>query len=312
MISSFEMVTPLFKSRRPATEHNRKPLVIAHRGASGFAPENTLAAFKLAIALGADGVEMDAQLSADGRVVVIHDARVNRTTNATGPVASFTAAELQELDAGEWFGRRLMKRPRLRAALEREAGLVSDNGARLSAEPVPTLESVLALLAPARLSRVYIEFKGGRASRRALVEAVISLVRESRMERVVTLLSFDHESVRMAKQMAGEIRTAATFSIAGRRLMSARSIIRAAESVGADEAAIHYGLVTRRTVEALHENGLVVSAWTANSRLVMRRLAACGVDSIMTNYPKRLIEALGSHPPPLLSVLPADRGGRGR
>lgn len=285
--------------------------MIAHRGASGFAPENTLAAFGLAVALGADGVEMDAQLSADGKVVVIHDARVNRTTNATGPVASFTAAELQELDAGGWFGRRLMKRPRLRAALEREAGIMSDGGAGVPVEPVPALESVLALLAPARLRRVYIEFKGRPANRRPLVEAVISLVREYRMEHAVTLLSFDHESVRLAKQMAGDIRAAATFSIAGRRLISARSIVRAAESVGADEVALHYGLVTRRTVETLHESGLAVSAWTANSRLVMRRLAACGVDSIMTNYPKRLIDTLGSRRPPG-SVLRADRAGRGR
>ncbi|HVG22400.1 MAG TPA: glycerophosphodiester phosphodiesterase family protein [Blastocatellia bacterium] len=312
MVNNFEMVTPLFKSRRPAISHNRKPLVIAHRGASGFAPENTLAAFKLAIALGADGVELDTQLSADGRAVVIHDARVNRTTNATGRVASFTAAELQKLDAGEWFKRRLMKRPRLRATLEREAGFVSDGGGGSSREPVPTLESVFALLAPVGLRRIYVEFKGGQASRGPLVEAVISLVREFRLERAVTLLSFDHESVRLAKQVASDIRTAATFSIAGRRLITARAIISAARSVDADEAALHYGLVTRRAVEALHENRLVVSAWTANSRLVMRRLAACGVDSIMTNYPKRLIETLGSHPPPPPSVPRNDTRERSR
>lgn len=303
------MVTPLFKSR-PAIEHNRKPLVIAHRGASGFAPENTLAAFKSAIDQGADGIELDAQLSADQEAVVIHDARVDRTTNATGPVASFTAAELHKLDAGEWFERRLIKRPRLRAALERDAAIASGNGLSFSGEPVPTLESVLALLAPARLQRIYIEFKGSHANRQALVERVISLVREFRLQRAVTLLSFDHESVRLAKQMNDEIRTAATFSIAGRRLITARSIIRAAQNVDADEAALHYSLATRRTVEALHRQGLAVSAWTANSRLVMRRLAACGVDSIMTNYPKRLIEALVSPQPPLLSALRAGRGKR--
>jgi glycerophosphoryl diester phosphodiesterase len=288
------MVTPLFKSRRPAIEHNRKPLVIAHRGASGFAPENTLAAFKLAIALGADGIELDAQLSADGQAVVIHDTRVNRTTDATGPVASFTAAALEKLDAGGWFERRLMMRPRLRATVEREAALANAKTLTYSGEPVPTLESVLALLASANLRRVYIEFKGSQVTRQALVERVISLVCEFRMERAVTLLSFDHESVRLARQITGEVRTAATFSIAGRRLITARSIIRAAQDVDADEVALHYGLATRRTVDALHEQRLAVSAWTANSRLVMRRLVACGVDAIMTNYPKRLMEFLQS------------------
>ena len=283
---------PLFKSRRPAIEQNRKPLVIAHRGASAFAPENTLAAFKLAIALGADGVELDAQLSSDGQAVVIHDARVNRTTNRTGLVQSFTAAELQQLDAGGWFERRLIMRPRLRASLEREAAFARKDDLSLSVEPVPTLRSVLALLARAKLRRIYIEFKGSHANMKALVEEVILLIREFRLERVVTLLSFDHESVRLAKRRAGGIRTAATFSIAGQRGITARSVIRAIQDVDADEAALHYGLATRRMVEALHEHDLAVSAWTANSKLVMRRLAASGVDSIMTNYPKRLIEIL--------------------
>jgi glycerophosphoryl diester phosphodiesterase len=284
----------LFKNRTPVIAHNRKPLVIAHRGASAAAPENTLAAFKLAISLGADGIELDVQLSRDGQAVVIHDARVNRTTNATGLVRSFTAEELQELDAGGWFKRHLLMRPRLLASREREAAFASIDGPGFSGEPVPTLRSVLALLSAAGLRRIYIELKGGQANRQALVEAVISLVREFHLERVATLLSFDHESVKMAKRLTGEIRTAATFSIAGRRLITARSILRAAQSVEADEAAIHYGLATRRTVDALHDHGLAVSAWTANSRLVMRRLAACGVDSIMTNYPRRLIELLQS------------------
>ncbi|HEY7547107.1 MAG TPA: glycerophosphodiester phosphodiesterase family protein, partial [Blastocatellia bacterium] len=97
-------------------------LVIAHRGASGLAPENTLAAFQLAIELGAEGIEFDVQMSADGQPVVIHDARVNRTTNDIGPVAHFTASELARLDAGEWFQKRLKRRPRTRALVNRFAG----------------------------------------------------------------------------------------------------------------------------------------------------------------------------------------------
>src|SRR6185503_7240451 len=117
------MVIPLFKKVRSPAQRNCKPLVIAHRGASGLAPENTLAAFKLAAALGADGVEMDAQLSADNRAVVIHDTRVNRTTNALGTVESFTADRLAGLDAGAWFDRRLAVRPRVRAMAASAYGL---------------------------------------------------------------------------------------------------------------------------------------------------------------------------------------------
>ena len=79
-------------NRRSESPVNRPPLVIAHRGASGLAPENTLAAFRLAAALGAEGVEMDVQLTADGQAVVIHDSYVNRTTDGKGSVASLTLA----------------------------------------------------------------------------------------------------------------------------------------------------------------------------------------------------------------------------
>lgn len=285
------MVIPFFKKDRPSLE-NRKPLVIAHRGASGLAPENTLAAFKLAIMLGADGIEMDAQLSADNRAVIIHDTRVNRTTNATGPVEKFTAAQLARLDAGAWFDRRLGIRPRLRAMASKASLLEPGNGLRFSGEQVPTLRDALALFSPARLQRIYIELKGPQKNMQPLLEAIISMVREFKLERSVTLLSFDHNIIKKAGEIAEDIKRAATFSVAGRGSRSARLIIDSARRARAGEVALHYSLVTSRMIEKLHESGLAVSAWTANSKLILRRLAACGVDSIMTNFPNRLIDVL--------------------
>jgi glycerophosphoryl diester phosphodiesterase len=290
---------PLLDSERSNRKINRRPMVIAHRGASGLAPENTPAAFKLAIALGADGVEMDVQMSSDNRAVVIHDWRVNRTTDGRGPVSLLTSDQLARLDAGSWFDHKLTIRPRLRAQLEREAR-ISINGNRLYAgEPVPTLEATLALLAPANLRRVYIELKSAAATREALLSEVVAFVRAFRMERAVTLLSFDHEAVKEAKRVAPDIRAAATFPIAGRALASVRSILAAVESLGADEAALHFGLATRRTVAALHEKGFLVSAWTANSPLVFRRLINSRVDAIMTNFPNRLFSTLDATGPRL-------------
>ena len=272
-------------------------MVIAHRGASGLAPENTLAAFKLAVALGADGVEMDVQMSADNRAVVIHDLRVNRTTDGRGVVGNLTSHELVKLDAGGWFDRRLALRPGLRAQLEREAKININGDPIYGGEPVPALETVLALLAPANLRRVYIELKSDAATRETLLEAVVALVRDFRMTQSATLLSFDHEAVKGAKLVAPDIRAAATFPIAGRRLATARSIITAVEDLGADEAALHFGLATRRTVAALHERGLSVSAWTANNPLLFRRLINSGVDAIMTNFPNRLFDTLETRGP---------------
>lgn len=284
---------PAFDDPQPEARLKR-PLVIAHRGASALAPENTLAAFSLAIALGADGVEMDVQMSADGRPVVIHDARVSRTTNGAGTVSRLTLDQLQRLDAGSWFERRLSRRPRVRAMVGRISAEAGAAAPRYSGEPVPSLEDVLSLLKPAGLERIYVELKGTPANQQTLLNSVLALVRKLGVDRATTLLSFDLGLARRAKELASDVRTAALFPAKGRRLISARSIVRSAESAGVDEVALHFGLATQRSIEAFHERGLSVSVWTANSKLAMRRIVACGADSIMTNFPNRLREVLDS------------------
>lgn len=282
--------------RKDRTTRGRKPLVIAHRGASGLAPENTMAAFRLAIALGADGFELDVQLSADGQAVVIHDARVNRTTDRIGAVAVLTAEELAACDAGAWFERRLSRRPRIRAMAKSVAKLTKDNDLGFAGESVPALRDVLALAAAAKVRRIYVELKGNRRhDKQPLLAAVLGLVSQHKMERAVTLLSFDHEIIRRAKALTPRLRTATTFAIPGRGHLTARAIIRAVERAEADEAALHYSLATRRTVAALHERSIGVVVWTANTKLIMRRMLAVGVDAIMTNYPNRLADVLASH-----------------
>lgn len=277
------------------------PLVIAHRGASAVAPENTLAAFKLALAMGADGVEFDVNLSADGVPVVIHDRRLSRTTSGAGWVSAFPVTELQRLDAGKWFERRLALRPRARRRVGQALSQYSEpnlsrNTARIdfSSERVPTLEEVFALLAPAKLKRLYVELKGEVATKSGMLAATLELVRRHRLERAVTLLSFDHQIIARAKAIAPDIRAAVTVPASRNALASSRAIIRAVETATADEAALHFGLVTRRLVATLRERGIAVSVWTANNRVLMRRLVACGVDAIMTNFPDRLHQVLGA------------------
>jgi glycerophosphoryl diester phosphodiesterase len=268
-------------------------LIIAHRGASAHAPENTKAAFELAIAQGVDGLELDVQLSADGKLVVIHDTHVNRTTNAAGPVSSLTLDELRSLDAGAWFDRRLAMRPRtrLRAAKVTTAAGRKWNG--FKGESLPVLEDVLKLASQSRLKRVYVELKGASRNREGLVDAVLEAIDRSAAKDIVTLLSFDHPSISLARARLRNVRTAATFPV-GKSLVTARSIALAADKAQANEVALHYGLVTRRAVEFFHTSGLQVSVWTANSTLMLRRLLACGVDAIMTNYPERLLRLVNS------------------
>jgi glycerophosphoryl diester phosphodiesterase len=276
------------ESKRKRIGKPKPALIIGHRGASGVAPENTLAAFLMAIALGADGVEMDVQLSADGEPVVIHDKRVDRTANGVGYVSGFTSAQLASLDAGWRFTVRLETRPRLRARVQRLAGGPGGSAFSSIPQPIPRLESVLELLSPTGLSRIYVEIKGSESTRPVLLERTLSCIRRLGLEDVVTLLSFDHAIVRCAKQVAPAVRTAITIPGLANRLPTTRSIIRAAEAAGADEVALHYSIASPRLVRALHQRGLQVSAWTANRKILMRRLLALGVDSIMTNHVDRL------------------------
>ncbi|HEY7911786.1 MAG TPA: glycerophosphodiester phosphodiesterase family protein [Blastocatellia bacterium] len=270
-----------------ATATGLSPLVIAHRGASGHAPENTMAAFDLAVSMGATGIELDVQLAADGLPVVIHDLRVNRTTNGAGGVSMLTSEQLSRLDAGAWFDRRL-KLGKRAARLERRN--------IYAGQAVPTLESVLERLSGAGLARIYVEIKGRPEYRERLLDAVLAIIAASKIRESITLLSFDHQAVRHAKRIAPDVRTAATFSINGRGALTARTIADRAGAAGAVEAALHFSLATRRTVEGLRERGLQVSVWTANSKLLMRRLMTRGVDAIMTNYPDRLIALLSDQP----------------
>ena len=285
------MVTNPISSHNPFVVPIRKPLVIAHRGASAFAPENTMAAFRLALYLGADGIELDVQLSSDEHPVVIHDRNLYRTTGVAGRVASFSAHDLGKLDAGSWFVRRLSLRPRIRAFAEK-AGATLD----YSRESVPTLEEVLKLFSPSESCRLYIELKTEPGRQRQLLQNTISLVRDYRLQQSITLLSFDHQIIEIAKQLAPEIRSAATFAIAGRTLASPRKISAAARRLGVEEVALHFGLANRRMVSTLCDAGLSVSVWTVNNRLVMRKLISSGVESIMTNYPDRLVATLKRQP----------------
>src|SRR5262249_12116259 len=287
------MRTDNIDTSKASARSGRRPLVIAHRGASALAPENTLAAFRLALAMGADGVEMDVQLTADGHPVVIHDARVDRTTNGSGLVSKLTASQIARLDAGGWFDRRLAMRPRIGSAARAVARSGGGNtGRRFGGERVPTLEAVLDMLAATGFRRVYVEIKGARPLRSELLYLTVGLIRRFGLERSVTLLSFHHEMIKLAKEIAPEIHAAINIPAARGAVLSSRAFSRSAERAKADEVALHYGLATRRAVDALHRRGLRVSAWTVNRKLVMRRLVSSGVDTIITNFPNRLLAVL--------------------
>jgi glycerophosphoryl diester phosphodiesterase len=231
----------------------RPPAIVGHRGASGHAPENTLASFALAAEMGADMVECDVHLSADGIPVVIHDDALERTTDGRGPVTAHTLAQLKTLDAGR-------------------------------GERIPTLDELLAWCR----DRVplSIEIKNGPIYHQGLPDQVVELLRKHRMVERATVISFDHFALRRAKELEPRLAVGTLFAA---RPIDGPAIARAA---GADALLPHWAFATREVVEPAHAAGLAVSVWTVNEESALRAVVEAGVDAIATDYPDRMRAAL--------------------
>jgi glycerophosphoryl diester phosphodiesterase len=242
------------------------PLNIGHRGASGEAPENTLAAFELALRQGAEGVELDVRLSADGVPVVIHDARLERTTSGKGWVREHRASALRRLDAGSWFNRRFPSRAR-----QRYAGT-----------KIPLLSEVLAW-ARARGCLAFLEIKGATAGTEA---KVLEEIEEAGVQSLVTVISFDLPTLRRLRQLDSRIHLGLDTS----RPATGGLATRRAKSLGAVALLPHWAIASRRFIRRAHRNSLRVFAWTVDQPRWMRRRILDGVDGLLTNYPARLQE----------------------
>jgi len=249
---------------------------IAHRGASGHAPEATRPAFERAIAMDADYLELDIQMSRDRRLVAIHDTELERTTDGAGTVGTHTLAELQALDAGSWFNERHPERADPAFA-----------GARLL-----TLDEILDTFGAGY--RYYIETKSPErypGVERALVATV---ERHGLVERGhVILQSFSEPSLRRLHQLNRGIPLVhllwfATASQARAAVERLAGIAEYAVGIGVNAMEAGEGVVTRGLVAAAHDAGLRVHVYTVDDRSCMQRLIDRGVDGLFTNFPDRL------------------------
>ncbi len=245
--------------------------VAAHRGASGYAPENTLDAFRLALEMGVDCIELDVHMSRDGAIVVIHDSRVDRTTNRRGAVRDLTLDEIRGLDAGTWFNRSHPGQAR-----PEYAGTV-----------VPTLSETIELLEASSVV-LYIEIKDPELYADDFESSIISLIRQHGFERRAVLLSFDAGSVGKAKSLDPSIRTA--LLVDGLK----KDPVTAAAAVGADELAIRHTLASPGIVREARHAGLGVTLWTVNGRTAIKRAVNLGADCIISNFPDRVLRLLSS------------------
>jgi len=236
-------------------------LTIAHRGASADAPENTLRAFEAALAAGADALELDVHMAADGALVVIHDATLARTTSGQGVVGALTLADLRRLDAGAWFG------------------------PAFAGTSIPTLAEVVAF-ARGR-ARLFVEIKGGSDLYPGIESAVIRCLKEGGVLREAVVMSFDHPALLAVRSASPEVETAA--------LLEGRPVdpVGVAAAARAGGLALEHQLITARERALTAAAGLWLYAWTVDEEARMRRLVDLGVDGIITNQPRHLRRLLG-------------------
>ncbi len=244
-------------------ENFPKPILLAHRGDLAHAPENTLPSFQQAIQKGADGVELDAKLTADGQVIVIHDMTVDRTTNGSGRVASFPLVEIRKLDAGSWFD------------------------AKFSGTKVPLLEEVFETVGKDRL--INIELTNYSTPRDGLVLKVCDLIRKHNNHKQIIFSSFLVSNLKIAARALPEI-PRGLLAMPGFAGIWARSF----GFMFGDYQALHPYItdVSREQVQRAHRLKRRVHVWTANTPEEIKRLANWGVDGIFTDDPQVTAPAL--------------------
>jgi len=252
--------------------------IIAHRGFSGRAPENTLAAIREAIGVGADMAEIDVTLSSDGEIVVIHDETLQRTTDGFGTVAQHTLRELKELDAGSWFS------------------------PRFAGEPIPTLEEVLAAVNGRILLNIEIK---SEAVERGIAARVVETVQRLEMTDQVVISSFAPPALEQVRDLAPEIVTAVLFKP---EFHQGRDAVDIVVELGASAFNIKRRRLTSRMSSRCGEHAIPVGIYTVNKKRHMRRMIRKGVAAIFTDYPDRGIEVLTQHAPPAPKLEPAIAG----
>ena len=228
--------------------------IFAHRGASGYAPENTLEAFRLAMEQGADGIELDVQMTKDGQVVVIHDETIDRVSDGTGAVRDYTLEELKKFH-------------------------FSNHMENYENAAIPTLKEVLDLIKSSNML-LNIELKTGIYWYPNLEEKTMELVKEAGMEDRIIYSSFNHYSIQKILEQDVHAETAYLFSDV---LLSMEKYAKETGVKGLHPAVYHLKMAD--FLETYLKSGLKVRVWTVNNKEDMKMFMDAGVDAVITNYP---------------------------
>jgi len=249
--------------------------VIAHRGASKDAPENTLKAFQLAMDQGSDMIELDLKLSKDGELVVFHDRSLKRTSNGEGRLANYTLEELKRLDAGSWF-----------------------DPQNFAGEQIPTLREVLELTAGKIMLNVEIKKEAVQRQDDWVERHLLALLQEYNMVPHTMVSSFATLPLIRLKEREPQLSTALLYGDSIRTNLRPKIPIYGYQAyqlvlrTRSDSLNIRRNLVTRGFVKRSRETGVRIHAFTVDQPKIMKRLIKRQLNGIMTNMPERLIHWL--------------------
>jgi glycerophosphoryl diester phosphodiesterase len=245
------------------------PLFAAHRGGAALWPENSLLAFRNAVALGVDYLELDVHLSRDGEVMVIHDPTLDRTTTGTGPVRERTVAELQALR-------------------------LKDRGGAVTEEPVPTLDQVVALAAAGK-RQMLLEIKVDEQRRRypGIEEKVFAILDRHRFTPYAIVMAFEAETWRRLRQLRPDARVGALYST---RMLPATAVgpeLQSLRRAGLTFVGLEQTMVTAEVARDARLAALTLGVWTVNERDAIERFLTQGVGVVITDRPDLAKAALG-------------------
>ncbi|MGA9120622.1 MAG: glycerophosphodiester phosphodiesterase family protein [Bacteroidota bacterium] len=240
--------------------------VIAHRGSSGTAPENTMVAFRRAAAAGADMIELDVRLTADDVLVVFHDRQLRRTTNGRGAVRNRTVDELNRLDAGSWFSH------------------------RYAGEQIPALITVLAQL-PGRVGlNIEVKTDGDRRSASKLASGLAEILRDAAKGRALLVSSFDHSFLRRYRTFDADT-PIGVLAMPVRDAGVLPSYF--ARSLGASTYVCSRSSLRKRFVRDAHQHSMRVYVYGVNTSRHLLRPRRFGVDGVISNYPSLMLKLTG-------------------
>lgn len=248
-----------------------QPMVIAHRGAMGYAPENTISAFKLAIELGANALELDLRQTKDSIPVVLHDATINKTTNGNGNVNIFNFADLKKLDAGSWFDK------------------------KFSGEKIPSLKEVIDVLNDSTI--LIIEFKEGNETYPGIEERVVKLVKENAIESRTIFKSFDPNVLKRLRAIEPDIPLCYVYAV---RIPWLGMIVDRGVTFGsvynidAEYLQPHRFFLSKSFVTDAQSKGFKIISWGVNSLEAITESLDYAVEGIETDYPDLVLRIINS------------------